>query len=75
MEQGPAQTSPCPSVLARIQDVEHDLDMYTRAQEELTLMLEDKQDESLRAETLENLKFYESTIQSLNLELQQLRGK
>ncbi|CAH6953271.1 Dnmbp [Phodopus roborovskii] len=76
-EQSPAQPSqsPYPSVLVRIQDVEHDLDMYTRAQEELTLMLEEKQDELLRAETLENLKFYESSIQSLTLELQQLRGK
>ncbi|XP_020011896.2 dynamin-binding protein isoform X1 [Castor canadensis] len=67
------QTSPCPSVLVRIQEVEQDLDMYTRAQEELNLMLEEKQDESLRAEALENLEFYESNIQSLHLELQQLR--
>ncbi|XP_028630512.1 dynamin-binding protein isoform X1 [Grammomys surdaster] len=73
MEKSPAQTLPCPSVLARIQDVEHDLDMYTRAQEELNLSLEEKQDESSRAETLETLKSYEGTIQSLSLELQQLR--
>ncbi|XP_055447511.1 dynamin-binding protein isoform X1 [Psammomys obesus] len=70
-EKSPA--SLCPSVLLRIQDVEHDLDIYTRAQGELNLMLEEKQDESSRAEMLENLRFYESTIQSLNLELQQLR--
>lgn len=75
MEKSLAQTFPCPSVLARIQDVEHELDMYTRAQEELNLSLEEKQDESSRAETLETLKCYESTIQSLSLELQQLRGK
>ncbi|KFO27172.1 Dynamin-binding protein [Fukomys damarensis] len=75
VEQSPARTSPCPSVLARIREMEQDLDMYTRAQEELRLMLEQKQDESLRAETLENLKFYESNIESLNLGLQQLRGK
>ncbi|XP_008830159.1 dynamin-binding protein isoform X1 [Nannospalax galili] len=73
VEKSPDQTSPCPSVLVRIQEVEQDLDMYTRAQEELNLMLEEKQDESLKAETLENLEFYESNIQSLNLELQQLR--
>uniref|UniRef100_A0A8C5KXS0 Dynamin-binding protein n=1 Tax=Jaculus jaculus TaxID=51337 RepID=A0A8C5KXS0_JACJA len=73
MEKSPEQTSPCPLVLARIQEVEQDLDMYTRAQEEVNLMLEEKQDESLRAETLEQLEFYESHIQSLNLELQQLR--
>lgn len=66
-------TSPCPFVLVRIQEVERDLDMYSRAQEELTLMLEEKQDESLRAETLENLEFYESNIESLNMELQHLR--
>ncbi|XP_051002570.1 dynamin-binding protein isoform X1 [Acomys russatus] len=72
-EKNPGQTPPCPSVLARIQDLEYDLDMYTRAQGELNSMLEEKQDESLRAETLESLKFYESTIQSLTLELQHLR--
>ncbi|XP_005063616.2 dynamin-binding protein isoform X1 [Mesocricetus auratus] len=77
-EQSPAQTapspqSPCPTVLGRIQDVEHDLDVFTRAQEELASMLEEKQDESLQAETLENLKLYEGSIQSLTLELQQLR--
>ncbi|KAM5272193.1 dynamin-binding protein isoform 2-T2 [Ctenodactylus gundi] len=65
--------SPCPLVLVRIQEMEEDLEMYTRAQEELNLMLEEKEDESLRAETLENLEFYESNIESLNLELQQLR--
>lgn len=74
-EKSPAQTFPCPSVLARIQGVEHDLDMYARAQEELSLLLEEKQDESLRTEALETFKSYESAIQSLNLELQQLRGK
>lgn len=69
------QTSQCPLVLVRIQEMEQDLDMYSRAQEELSLMLEEKQEESLRAETLENLEFYESNIESLNVELQQLRGK
>ncbi|XP_006925950.1 dynamin-binding protein isoform X1 [Pteropus alecto] len=67
------QTSQCPLVLVRIQEMEQDLDMYSRAQEELSLMLEEKQEESLRAETLENLEFYESNIESLNMELQQLR--
>ncbi|KAM7073399.1 dynamin-binding protein isoform 1-T1 [Molossus nigricans] len=66
------QTSHCPLVLARIREIEHDLDMYSRAQEELNLMLE-KQEESLRAETLENLEFYERHIESLNMEVQQLR--
>lgn len=68
------QTPQCPLVLVRIQEMEQDLDMYSRAHEELNLMLE-KQEESLRAETLENLAFYESNIENLNMELQQLRGK
>lgn len=73
LEQTLDQTSQCPLVLVRIQEMEQDLDMYSRAQEELTRMLEEKQEESLRAETLENLEFYESNIESLNMELQQLR--
>ncbi|XP_048194446.1 dynamin-binding protein isoform X2 [Perognathus longimembris pacificus] len=72
-ERSVEQSFPCPSVLVRIQEVEQDLDLYTRAQEELSSMLEEKQDESLQAEALENLESYESNIQSLNLELQQLR--
>lgn len=75
MEKTLDQTSQCPLVLARIQEVEQDLEMYTRAQEELNLMLQEKQEEPLRAETLENLEFYEINIESLNMELQQLRGK
>ncbi|XP_004370082.1 dynamin-binding protein isoform X1 [Trichechus manatus latirostris] len=67
------QTSQCPLVLVKIQEMEQDLDMYSRTQEELNLMLEEKQDVSLRAETPENLEFYESNIESLNMELQQLR--
>ncbi|XP_045734557.1 dynamin-binding protein isoform X1 [Mirounga angustirostris] len=67
------QTSQCPLVLVRVQEMEQDLDVGSRAQEELDLMLEEKQDESLREETLEDLEFYESNIESLNMELQQLR--
>ncbi|KAM9702895.1 dynamin-binding protein isoform 1-T1 [Dama dama] len=67
------QTSQCPLVLVRIQEMEQDLDMCRRAQEDLSLLLEEKQEESLRAETLQNLEFYESNIESLNMELQQLR--
>lgn len=69
------QTSQCPLVLVRIQEMEQDLEMNSRAQEELNLMLEEKQEEALRAGTLGNLEFYESNIESLNMELQQLRGK
>ncbi|XP_036683737.1 dynamin-binding protein isoform X1 [Balaenoptera musculus] len=73
MEKTLDQTSQCPLVLVRIQEMEQDLDMCCRAQEELNLLLEEKQEESLRAETPENLEFYESNIESLNMELQQLR--
>ncbi|XP_045437938.1 dynamin-binding protein isoform X3 [Pipistrellus kuhlii] len=72
MEKTLDQPSQCPLVLVRIQEMEQDLDMYSRAHEELNLMLE-KQEESLRAETLENLAFYESNIENLNMEIQQLR--
>ncbi|XP_047558369.1 dynamin-binding protein isoform X1 [Lutra lutra] len=67
------QTSQCPLVLVRVQEMEQDSDVGSRAQEELNLMLDEKQDEPLRAETLEDLEFYESNIESLNMELQQLR--
>ncbi|XP_032464918.1 dynamin-binding protein isoform X1 [Phocoena sinus] len=73
MEKTLDQTSQCPLVLVRIQEMEQDLDMCCRAQEELNLLLEEKQEESLRAEAPENLEFYESNIESLNMELQQLR--
>ncbi|XP_003787317.1 dynamin-binding protein isoform X1 [Otolemur garnettii] len=73
MEKSLDQSSPCPLVLVKIQEMEKDLDMYNQAQEELNLLLEEKQDESVRAETLENLKFCENNIESLNMELQQLR--
>lgn len=75
MEKTLDQTSQCPLVLVRIQEMEQDLDVCCRAQEELNLPLEEKQEESLRAETPENLEFYESNIESLDMELQQLRGK
>nr|XP_058910666.1 dynamin-binding protein isoform X2 [Kogia breviceps] len=73
MEKTLDQTSQCPLVLVRIQEMGQDLDMCCRAQEELNLLLEEKQEESLREETPENLEFYESNIESLNVELQQLR--
>ncbi|XP_006880097.1 PREDICTED: dynamin-binding protein [Elephantulus edwardii] len=66
------QTSQCPLVLVKIQEMQQDLDMDSETQEELNLMLEEKQDESSRAETPENLDFYESNIDSLDIELQQL---
>ncbi|KAK2488703.1 hypothetical protein MC885_019031 [Smutsia gigantea] len=74
MEKTLEQTSQYPLVLVRIQEMGQDLDTYSRAPEELNLMLEEKQEELLRAESPENLEFYESNIGSLNMELQQLRG-
>ncbi|XP_053524409.1 dynamin-binding protein isoform X2 [Artibeus jamaicensis] len=73
MEKTLDQTSQCPLVLVRIQEMQQDLDMDSRAQEELKSMLEEKQEESLRTETVEHLELYESNIESLNMELQQLR--
>lgn len=58
----------------RIQEMEQDLDMYSPAPEELNLLLE-KQEATFKADTLGNLQFYESNIESVSLELQQLRGK
>ncbi|KAG8523544.1 Dynamin-binding protein [Galemys pyrenaicus] len=74
MDKSLDQTPPCPLVLVRIQEMERELDVYSRAQEELNLMLQ-KQEDSLSAETLENLEFYESNIESLTMELQHLRAK
>nr|DBA14979.1 TPA: hypothetical protein GDO54_004248 [Pyxicephalus adspersus] len=66
--------SPCPFLLIKIEDVERELDIYRNTREELCLMLEDQeQDEETRAETIENLEFCDSNIESLNLELQQLK--
>ncbi|XP_054975409.1 dynamin-binding protein [Sorex araneus] len=63
------QPSQCPLVLVRIQEMEQGLDVYSQAREELSLM----QEETFRAEPLGSLEFYESNMDSLNLEFQQLR--
>ncbi|KAM8924347.1 dynamin-binding protein isoform 2-T2 [Pelodytes ibericus] len=65
--------SPCPYLLLKIEDVERDLDVYRKTREELSLMLEEEQDEITRAETIENLDFCNSNIESLDMELQDLR--
>ncbi|KAM3913454.1 dynamin-binding protein isoform 1-T1 [Leptodactylus fuscus] len=68
------QDSPCPFLLLKIEDVERELEVYRNTREELCQMLEDEdQDEMTRAETIENLDFCDSNIESLNLELQQLK--
>ncbi|KAM4704029.1 dynamin-binding protein [Rhinophrynus dorsalis] len=68
-----AKCSPCPFLLMKIEDVEQELDVYRKTREELSLMLEEDQDEITRAETIENLEFCDSNIDSLDLELQQLK--
>ncbi|XP_058696900.1 dynamin-binding protein isoform X2 [Poecile atricapillus] len=60
-------------LLTRIGEVERDLEAYSKTRAELSLMLEEQQDELVRAETMENLDFCESNIESLSMELQELR--
>lgn len=67
--------SPHSILLTRIGEVERDLDAYGKTRAELSLMLEEQQDELVRAETLENLDFCDSNIESLSVELQELRGE
>ncbi|XP_009572709.1 PREDICTED: dynamin-binding protein-like, partial [Fulmarus glacialis] len=66
--------SPGSILLTRIGEVERDLEAYGKTRAELSLMLEEQQDELVRAETLENLDFCDSNIESLSMELQELRG-
>ncbi|XP_075072066.1 dynamin-binding protein isoform X1 [Mixophyes fleayi] len=69
-----AESAPCPFLLLKIEDVERELEVYRNTRDELCLMLEDEdQDEVTRAETIENLEFCDSNIESLDLELQQLK--
>ncbi|NXF99247.1 DNMBP protein, partial [Sakesphorus luctuosus] len=65
--------SPCSILLTRIGEVERDLEAYSKTRAELSLMLEEQQDELVRAETMENLYFCDSNIESLSMELQELR--
>ncbi|XP_010191646.1 PREDICTED: dynamin-binding protein [Mesitornis unicolor] len=65
--------SPSSILLTRIGEVEQDLEAYGKTRTELSLMLEEQQDELVRAETLENLDFCDSNIESLSMELQELR--
>uniref|UniRef100_A0A8D0F1B8 Dynamin-binding protein n=1 Tax=Strix occidentalis caurina TaxID=311401 RepID=A0A8D0F1B8_STROC len=65
--------SPNSILMMRIGEVERDLEAYGKTRAELSLMLEEQQDELVRAETLENLDFCDSNIESLSVELQELR--
>ncbi|NXW53786.1 DNMBP protein, partial [Eurystomus gularis] len=68
-----ASASPGSILLTRIGEVERDLEAYGKTRAELSLMLEEQQDELVRVETLENLDFCDSNIESLSVELQELR--
>ncbi|NXA42294.1 DNMBP protein, partial [Eudromia elegans] len=68
-----ASASPRSILLTRIQEVERDLEAYGKTRAELSVMLEEQQDELVRAETLENLDFCDSNMESLRVELQELR--
>ncbi|XP_069467619.1 dynamin-binding protein isoform X2 [Ambystoma mexicanum] len=63
----------CPFLMLRIEEVERDLEVYSKTRDELHLMLEEEQEELVRTETLENLEFCDCNIESLRVELQQLR--
>ncbi|NXG78155.1 DNMBP protein, partial [Baryphthengus martii] len=65
--------SPRSILLTKIGEVERDLEAYGKTRAELRLMLEEQQDELVRVETLENLDFCDSNIESLSVELQELR--
>ncbi|RXM28502.1 Dynamin-binding protein [Acipenser ruthenus] len=62
------------SLLLRLQEVERDIEIYTKTTDELRLMLDEQDDEAIKAQTLENLGFCTSNIETLTKELQQLRG-
>ncbi|XP_009976562.1 PREDICTED: dynamin-binding protein-like, partial [Tauraco erythrolophus] len=66
--------SPSSILLTRIREVEQDLEAFGKTRAELSLMLEEQQDELVRVEALENLDFCDSNIESLSMELQELRG-
>ncbi|XP_041124398.1 dynamin-binding protein-like [Polyodon spathula] len=61
------------SLLLRLQEVERDIEIYTKTTDELRLMLDEQDDETIKAQTLENLGFCAYNIETLTKELQQLR--
>ncbi|XP_041116664.1 dynamin-binding protein-like isoform X2 [Polyodon spathula] len=61
------------SLLLRLQEVERDIEIYTKTTDELRLMLHEQDDEAIKAQTLENLGFCTYNIETLTKELQHLR--
>ncbi|KAJ7325075.1 hypothetical protein JRQ81_018095, partial [Phrynocephalus forsythii] len=68
-----AGTPPCLFLLSRIQELEQELNLYRKTHVELSAMLEQPQNELVRAETLENLDFCDCKMSSLSQELQELK--
>ncbi|XP_028586448.2 dynamin-binding protein isoform X1 [Podarcis muralis] len=69
----PRGASPCLFLLNRIQELERELDVYSKTRAELSTMLEQPQGGLGRAETLENLEFCDCKMSRLHLELQELK--
>uniref|UniRef100_A0A8C8VDP0 Dynamin-binding protein n=1 Tax=Pelusios castaneus TaxID=367368 RepID=A0A8C8VDP0_9SAUR len=63
----------CPFLLTRIQEVEKDLEAYSKTRAELNSLLEEQQEELVRSETLGSLDFCDSHITNLSAELRELR--
>ncbi|KAF6724978.1 Dynamin-binding protein [Oryzias melastigma] len=60
-------------VTQRLQEVERDMEEYSRTAEELRAMLEEEEDEETRMQALENLEFCNCTLEALAREQQQLQ--
>ncbi|XP_011486266.1 dynamin-binding protein isoform X1 [Oryzias latipes] len=60
-------------LVQRLQEVEHDMEEYSRTAEELRAMLEEEEEEGARMQALENLEFCNYTLEALAREQQQLQ--
>uniref|UniRef100_A0A8C7X195 Dynamin-binding protein n=1 Tax=Oryzias sinensis TaxID=183150 RepID=A0A8C7X195_9TELE len=60
-------------LVQRLQEVEHDMEEYSRTAEELRAMLEEEEEEVARMQALENLEFCNYTLEALAREQQQLQ--
>ncbi|KAK1794003.1 hypothetical protein P4O66_010913 [Electrophorus voltai] len=63
-------------LLLRLEEVERDIDVYTRTAQELRAILEEEgeEEEEVRQQSLDNLALCTYTVEILTLEQQQLRG-
>lgn len=60
-------------LVQRLQEVEHDMEEYSRTAEELRAMLEEEEEEGACMQALENLEFCNYTLEALAREQQQLQ--